>query len=250
MKLKIFLLLSIIAIEGIVAQTSGKIIVVRDSVDYAPLEFHEGGKLTGFHVELVNEVAASIGLTVDWMEVPWVRAQKMVEAGEADGITYISPTPERSKWAIFSDANILTSGSFNFLIRADSKDTMKYTGNAEEFLKNRTLLVIRGFNLPEAITKANPKCAEAPTMTNMIDMLLAKRNDVAIINYDDFIAAFKGTPAETKLMMLDPPVSSFKNYIAFTLVKNSTGLSEKFGKAMIAFKKTARYGELKKKYGQ
>lgn len=224
--------------------------MTRDNVEYPPMEHYENGKLTGFHVNIVNEVAAKLGIQVEWQEVPWARAMKMVETGEADAITYLGQNPEREKWAIYKPDNVLSAATFSFIARKENASKLGYDGNAEKLLKARELIVIREFALPESVTKANPKKQEAANMKQAVDMLLGRQAEVGIINKDDFLAAFKGTPAEKDIVILEPPAGGFKNFIAFSKAKGNEALATKFAAAMAEFKKTPRYAELKKKYGQ
>jgi polar amino acid transport system substrate-binding protein len=234
------------------AQTGAmqKLIVVRDNVDYPPLEYHENGKLTGFHVELVNIIAKKLNMTVEWQEYPWKRALFTVESGQADAITYISKTDEREQWALFNENNILSSATFSFLIRNDKKKEIIYHNNLEELLKNRTLLIIAGFAMPEKVTLLKPKTYEAPQMSNLVNMLSNKRYDLALINKSDFLSAYQKTKIANDISILEPPVHEFANYIAFSKAKKTDNLSKKFADELSKFKKTKEYTELKKKYQQ
>lgn len=222
--------------------------VVRDNAEYPPMEFHEKGLLTGFHVELVEAVATRLGITITWEEVPWKRALNMVETGKAEGITYIGKTEEREKWAIFEPGNILSDAVFSFLVNTDSKANMNFTGDVGAFLKDRTLLMVAGFVLPESVKETHPETYEAPKMSNLVDMLLAKRYEVALLNQEDFLNAYAGTETLEKLSFLEPPVSSFENYIAFSRAKNLQPLAEAFATEMLEFKKSQEYQELRRKY--
>lgn len=251
MKKNTIMLFFLIMCLGLYSQElPAKITVVRDCVDYPPLEFHQNGLLTGFHIEVVNEVAASLGIKIEWYEVPWSRAMKMIELGEANAISYIRKTSEREKWSLFNPNNTLSSSTFCFIIKKEMVEKIKFTGNITEILYGRILLVIRDFSLPESITNENPKTEIAPDMLKLLGMLEGNRADLAIINKNDYVAAFKGKPEEALFIMLEPSIKGSENYIAFSKTQYNAIISEKFGKAMRAFKKTDRYAELKKKYKQ
>lgn len=247
--LSLFLIFSddlAMATEG----TPSKIVIVRDNVDYPPMEFHEKGKLTGLHVELVNEVASLLGLSIEWQQVPWRRALNMVKEGKADGITYIGKTPEREEWAIFLDDNIISEATFSFMINKDDEGKVLFTGDVQDFLKDRPLLTVAGFTLPEDIVKANPQVYEAPKIDNLVEMIQAKRYDVAIVNKDDFLNIYKGTNVENAVVFLDPPVSSFENYVAFSKGKGLYDLAQRFAQEMTKFKSSSKYIELKEKFSK
>lgn len=248
---KIILIMLVLSSFTIFSNTlPQKITVVRDEVLYPPMEFYQGDKLTGFHVELVEEIAKRLGIAVEWVEVPWRRALNMVETGNADGITYIGKTPERERWAIFKDGNTISSGTFSFLIRRASRNEIKFDGtNEKELLQNRTLLMVGGFTLPKNISELNPKKHEALRMSNLVDMLRARRYDIAIVNKSDYSNVYRGTEVEEDFIIVEPPVYSFANYIAFSKAKNLDFLAQKFEEEMLKFKKTKEYEDLKKKFG-
>ena len=54
------------------------------------------GKLTGFHIELIEAVAKQTDIDVRFESVPWKRAQQMIKNGQGDAISYISKNNERS----------------------------------------------------------------------------------------------------------------------------------------------------------
>lgn len=234
--------------SAVAADLPAKIVIVRDNVDYPPMEFHQEGKLTGLHVELVNEVASLLGISVEWQQVPWRRALNMVKEGQVDGITYIGKTPEREEWAIFLEDNIISDATFSFMINKDDEGKILFSGDVEEFLKDRPLLLVAGFNLPEDVAKANPKTYEAPRIDNLVEMLRAKRYDVAIVNKNDFLNIYRGTDVEDSVVFLNPPVSSFENYVAFSKSKGLEGLAQSFAQEMAKLKSSPKYIELKDKF--
>ena len=91
-------------------------IVVRGNDNYPPMEMLVADQPTGFHVDIVNEVASIMGVTVQWKSLPWRRALKMAENGTADAITYVARTPERERFFVFLDGNVLSSSTVNFFV--------------------------------------------------------------------------------------------------------------------------------------
>lgn len=212
--------------------------IARGSDEYPPYEMRLDGKLTGLHVEVVQAVAAKIGLTVKWEELPWVRAQKCVEDKECDAITYISPTAEREKWASFLPGNVLSKVEKRFMIHKSNSDKLVYKGNAQEFLADKTVVVVAGYNHGPDIAKA--KKYEVKNLPTLVSMIVEKRNDVAVISNDDFFG-LKGRAGVDQLMTLNPPVWESKAYIAFSRAPASTAMANKFQAAYIEFRKSRDY---------
>jgi polar amino acid transport system substrate-binding protein len=225
-----------------------EIIVVHGDEDYPPMEMTVGGTFSGLHADIVNAVGAKLGMKINWMGVPWKRALLMVEDGGADAITYIGKTPERETWAIFNEDNVISSAKISFVVSKENAAKVFYNGNIADFLKDRTLLVVRGFAFGhDKIDKAMKY--EANSMETMVHMLLGKRYDVGILNWNDFAGAFKGKPEFQELVPLSPPATELSNYIAFSKARKNENLAKRFSEAMKAFKKTPDYTLLMKKYG-
>lgn len=70
---------------------------------YAPYSFHGAdGVPTGVDIELIRLIAAEIGCTVRFRELPWARILVEVEQGVVDIASSASVTPERAAFALFS----------------------------------------------------------------------------------------------------------------------------------------------------
>ena len=102
--------------------------------------------------------------------------------------------------------------------------------------------------LPQNIRELNPEIHETIKINNLVDMLIAKRYDIAMVNKKDYLSIYEGSSIEKKLELLEPPVCVFSNYIAFSKQNNLDSLAEKFEKEMIKFKEGNRYKELLDKY--
>ena len=95
---------------------AGKI-VVGTSADYPPFEFvDEAGNTTGFDVELMNEIANRMGVTVEWVDMPFDSLIAAVQEGKIDAsIAAFNYDPERDKSVDFTDAYYTTEDSFTVL---------------------------------------------------------------------------------------------------------------------------------------
>lgn len=95
---------------------AGKI-VVGTSADYPPFEFvDEGGVTTGFDVELMNEIGKRMGVTVEWVDMPFDSLIAAVQEGKIDAsIAAFNYDEERDKTVDFTDAYYTTEDSFTVL---------------------------------------------------------------------------------------------------------------------------------------
>jgi polar amino acid transport system substrate-binding protein len=71
---------------------------------YAPYTYaDDAGAVTGADIELIRALAAEVGCTLAFAELPWARILREVENGTLDVSTSTSWTPERTEWAWFSE---------------------------------------------------------------------------------------------------------------------------------------------------
>lgn len=217
--------------------------VARGNEDYPPYEMRVDGKLAGLHIEVIETVAAKMGYTVSWQELPWMRAQRCAELGECDAISYISPSPAREQWGIFLPQNVLSQVEMRFMVHKDDADKLVFNGNVPEFLGNRKLLSLIGYNYGPDVAKADKH--EVKDLATMVAMMKFRRHEVAIINSHDFA----GLKAREDLVLLHPPVWVSKAYIAFSKKAHPAGeLAAQFEESYMAFKKTKEYAAIAQRY--
>ncbi|MFH7918377.1 MAG: ABC transporter substrate-binding protein, partial [Candidatus Aenigmatarchaeota archaeon] len=89
---------------------NGKI-VIGSSPDWPPYEYLEGGKFTGFEVELAEMVAERLGLKVEWKAMGFDLIIPEIEAKTIDlGVSGFSVTPERLEKVQFIMPHSITEG--------------------------------------------------------------------------------------------------------------------------------------------
>ena len=76
---------------------------IGTSASYAPFEYHEGGNIVGFDVDLGNEIAKRMGVKPNWVEIDFKGIVAALKSGRADVlITALTKTPERAEQIAFS----------------------------------------------------------------------------------------------------------------------------------------------------
>lgn len=79
------------------------VLTVGSDIPFAPFEFREGGELTGFDVELVEEIAARLELTTDWRDTAFDTIFTQLAAGRYDVVASATTiTPEREEQVNFT----------------------------------------------------------------------------------------------------------------------------------------------------
>jgi polar amino acid transport system substrate-binding protein len=80
------------------------ILTVGTDLPYPPFEYREGGELTGFDVDIVNEIASRIGLEPEWVDSPFDTIFTDLANGQFDVvISGATITPEREQEVDFSE---------------------------------------------------------------------------------------------------------------------------------------------------
>jgi ABC-type amino acid transport substrate-binding protein len=78
---------------------AAELLILRGNENYPPDEMHVDGVLTVFHIELIQNAAQLIPLTIKFESIPWRRAIQMLKNGEGDALSYASKNPAREKYA-------------------------------------------------------------------------------------------------------------------------------------------------------
>lgn len=89
---------------GVSTIKSGKLTVGSD-IPFEPFEFEKDGKLTGFDVEMVEEIARRLGLTVEWVDTDFDTIFTQLAAARFDAVASATTiTDERKKQVGFTDS--------------------------------------------------------------------------------------------------------------------------------------------------
>jgi polar amino acid transport system substrate-binding protein len=93
------------------------VIQVGTSADYPPFEsVDSAGNLVGFDIDLMNEVARRMGVTVDWVDMPFDSLIAAVQEGKLDmAISAFNYSDERAQRIDFTEAYYTSEDSFMVL---------------------------------------------------------------------------------------------------------------------------------------
>lgn len=223
------------------------LLIVRGNEDYPPDEVVVDGQLSGFHIELINAVAAQINQPVEFQSVPWSRALKMIRYGKADAITYISKNSERSHYVDFLPGNIISHSVHYLLANKDNFYARHYQGDFTE-LKGAIIGVQRGYSYGETFdTSDQVEKLVISRVDQMLALLSNCRIDMAVLSMAEY-QELKHADGFKDLILLPTPLSSRPNYLGFGKSPEQHQQAERFAAAMKKFKQTQAYQQLLKKY--
>lgn len=79
------------------------VLTVGSDIPFPPFEFRDGDELTGFDVELVEEIASRLGLTTNWRDTAFDTIFTQLAAGRYDVVASATTiTPEREEQVNFT----------------------------------------------------------------------------------------------------------------------------------------------------
>ena len=149
--------------------------------DYPPFTILDktSNTYTGFHIDLANSLAASLGVKIDYVQTSWPNLMKDLEAGAFDiGMGGISITLERQKKAFFSIAYDRDGKAPVALCSAKKKfDTL------EKIDRPGVRVVVNPGGTNEKFAKANLKQATVsvfPDNAKIFQEIIEGRADVMI----------------------------------------------------------------------
>ncbi|MNR86283.1 Glutamine-binding periplasmic protein precursor [compost metagenome] len=87
------------------AGAASKPLVIGTEPNFPPLSYLDGGRIAGFEIDLIQELAKGMGTTVHLQSVSFGDQPKLLGSGKLDAaISSWTITPERQKTLAFSDA--------------------------------------------------------------------------------------------------------------------------------------------------
>ncbi|USD67322.1 transporter substrate-binding domain-containing protein [Vibrio sp. SCSIO 43136] len=243
----ICLLMTLLSLASPMAFAVDKMIVTRGDGNWPPFEMVEDGELTGFHIELVKVVAYQADIDVEFKNLPWPRAIKMVQRGKADAVTYVAKNEERTKFIHYFHANTL-SGTAHYLLKHKSRKDIHFNGNLNQ-LTPHTVVHLSQYTFGDAFDNATDINKTAVKSTKQILKLIAsQRYDLGVISEEDLGEANRSEYID-QIEFILPPLYTTSVYIGFSKHEHTQTIAEKFTAQMKLFKQTKEYQELRDKYG-
>jgi polar amino acid transport system substrate-binding protein len=223
-------------------------IVAMEDADNRPFEYvDETGRVTGFHSELVRAVAARLGWQLQFLRVPWNRAQYMLESGQVDAVTYMGITQERKKYALFLDGNKLHVEHVTLFIRKTDLGKIRYQPPVAEMMKRWHFGAPQGYFLGKEIDDAVKAGIQvdlsAHNQVQLFSMLIAKRLDVVAA---EVVALQLVKPSLPDVDMQVQALAGARfsgnpMYIAFPLTGNGPAKAKQFSDEYAKWRQSEEY---------
>lgn len=138
------------------------------TLQYPPYEFESNKKVEGVAAEIVKEVFKRMKQDIKIELLPWSRAIKEIEEGEADGIFTLYKTPERELFANYSNEVLIPQTVSLFVLR-DSD--ISFDGDLQKLSKYK-FGVVRGVSYGQKFDLA----VQVGIISNIEEVTIGEQN--------------------------------------------------------------------------
>ena len=206
---------------------------------YAPFTFHDkSGKLTGFDVDLSNEVAKRLGVKPKYFETQWDAMFAGLDAKRFDIIANeVGIRPEREKKYYFSDPYITSSGAL--VVKSDSKV------NSFDGIKGLNAAQSLTSNYGDLAKKYGAKLVGVEGFSQAIQLIETGRADVTI-NDKLSIQNYLNETGDNKVKIA--ALENDASNSGFMFRKDDDSLVKAVNKALADMKKDGKYDEIVQKW--
>lgn len=220
-------------------KNSGKIRIGTEGT-YAPFTFHDStGKLTGFDVDIAEEIAKRLGVKVEFVETKWDGMFAGLDAKRFDAvINEVSIKPDRQQKYDFSDPYIVSKAVL--IVRNDNNSITKF-----EDLKGKKSGQSLTSNLANIAKSNGANIVQVDGFNQAIDLLTSKRIDATINDSLSFLDLKKQKP-DTPIKVVAEQQNAEKSAVMFN--KGNKELVDAVNKALADMKSDGTYLKISNKW--
>lgn len=220
-------------------KASGKLRIGTEGT-YAPFTFHDAsGKLTGFDVEIAEEVAKRLGVEPEFFETQWDGIFAGMDAKRFDVIfNEVSITDERKVKYDFSDPYIVSKA---VLIVSDKNEDIKTFAD----LKGKKAGQSMTSNLSDIARKNGAEIVVTDGFNQAIDLLTSGRIDATVNDGLSYLDLKKQKP-DVKIKVVDEIAEG--SHSAAVFLKGNDELVKAVSEAIAAMKSDGTYLKISEKY--
>lgn len=214
--------------------------------DYPPYYYVVDDSLTGFSVETLQNIAAELGLQLEWQRLPWSRVVNHVETGRADVIPVFYKTPLRLQRFEFSEESYLIDP---IVLLCANPCPLQFDGTLAS-LGTEPVATVRHFSYGSVLdekTFARVDLVESDHM--LFRMLLGKRVRLIMASAHAIRHSVLLQEAATDVVILQPALDMVEVYFAFGKHQGLPAEQRnQINQALGNFKRGERYQQLLSKY--
>ncbi|RUT27774.1 amino acid ABC transporter substrate-binding protein [Paenibacillus zeisoli] len=220
-------------------KASGKLRIGTEGT-YAPFTFHDkAGKLTGFDVEIAEEISKRIGVQPEFVESQWDSLIAGLDANRFDTVfNEVSITDERKAKYAFSDPYIVSKAVL--IVREDNTDIKKFSD-----LKGKKAGQSLTTNLTKIAKENGAQIVAIEGFNQAVDLLTSNRIDATVNDQLSFLDLKKQKP-QVPIKVVDTASAASQSAGLFT--KGADDLVTAVNKALAEMKSDGTYLRISQKY--
>lgn len=222
-----------------VVKANGKLRIGTEGT-YAPFTYHDGnGKLTGFDVEIAEEIAKRIGVKAEFTETQWDGLVAGMDAKRFDVIfNQVSISDKRKVKYDYSDPYIISRAA---LIVSSDNDDIKTFADLKGKKSGQSLTS----NLSDIARENGAEIVAVDGFNQSIDLLMSGRID-ATINDSLSLMDLKKQKPNVKIKQVDEIAAGTQSAALF--LKGNDELVKAVNEALAAIKNDGTYLRISEKY--
>ena len=215
---------------------------------YPPYHWLENGEIKGLVPDILEAAAAIAGdnIEINYVPVPWLRMFSLAENGDIDAILPVSFNQERANYLHFvpesivmERMNLVSSSAFNINFNGDLTELSGYQ-----------VAGITGYYYGEAYTKANLETLALANEEEQVEMLLAGKAPLALMdtNILPFYVNKLGGERKHQIRILEPHLYEAPLHLAFAKKGRYPEFVDRFNIALAKLKSTPDYQNILQTY--
>jgi polar amino acid transport system substrate-binding protein len=236
----------VLSLASSIADAETVVVAVEDK-DYAPYYIWVDGEPKGPCVEIAAGAIRQMGAEVEFARMPWTRVLKSVETQRVDAGLCGTKTDERSVYSHYPDEPLLNYDATLF-VRADSA----LTTSDPEALAGKSFGLVKGYSyagIDDGLEAGGMTRVEATGRESLIKLLTLGRVDTVLDAILPVFADARRLGVEGQVRPLLPSLAETPGYLFFSRKPGHDALASRFSAALMAFKATPEYLEIKALYG-
>lgn len=222
-----------------------KELVVGVSTGYPPYYYEKNGELGGICIEILNNIASSLGIEVVFKKLPWKRMLISAKMGEVDAVMPLFRTSDRQQYLEFKDL-ILAYEEVNFFVLKDSEIQFR-TDYRELF--TYPIGVVDGYSYGEKFdNEKNLVKILTQNDRHLLEMFSHGRFSVGVGNRQ--VVSFNANKMgiNDRIRFISPPLSREPLYLGFSKVSRKKHFSQLFATKLQELKNSGGYDQIIDKY--
>ena len=227
-----------------VAQTSLNIA----TEEWPPYVYNQDGTVTGYSIEILNEVFAEMGVAILYDQYPWKRAIKLVFEGIADALFHASPNEERRQYCYYPEEYLVQS-RYVFFIREEDAGRLKF--DSFDDLLGHTVGITQGYSYTSELLEflqANKLVIGTVTDESNLRMLAKKRIDYFPTDELNGLYLVKKLGLQNQLTYLKTPIFEKPYFLIFNKQNVSQEFVNRFSATLSRFKQSDKFRQIEAKY--